>query len=114
MPAYWYDRSVRALLPILLVACTFNGRGPDPVTKPPPPDPDRMPAEVLDKQDLHADTSKNPILSRSEAHSAQSDGVSQWLGCLRLLSCSAGTGGDTSGALIVIAVLAAIRRRNRS
>ena len=105
---------MRALLPILLVACTFNGRGPDPVTKPPPPDPDRMPAEVLDKQDLHADTSKNPILSRSEAHGPSDDRASQWFGCLRLLSCSAGTGGDASGALIVMAMLVATRRRNRS
>ena len=104
---------MRALLPLLLVACTFNGRGPDPVTKPPPPDPDRMPSEVLDKQDPAADTSKNPILSRSEAHSADDDRY-RWLGCLRLFACSGAGGGDASGGLIVLAVLVATGRRKRS
>jgi MYXO-CTERM domain-containing protein len=114
MPAYWYDRSVRALLPILLVACTFNGRGPDPVAKP-PPDLDRMPSEVLDKQEPGADTSRNPVLSRTEAHHIDpNDAPWRWFGCLRMLSCSAGKQGDASGALIVLAALAASRRRKRS
>jgi MYXO-CTERM domain-containing protein len=105
---------VRALLPVLLVGCTINGRGPDPVTKPPPPDPDRMPSAVLDKQDPAADTSKNPILSRSEAHYVDpSDARYQWLGCLRLLSCDAGARSDASGVLVVLAVFASTRRRRR-
>ncbi|HEY5926918.1 MAG TPA: hypothetical protein VIV11_34765 [Kofleriaceae bacterium] len=106
---------MRALLPVVLVGCTISGRGPDPVTKPPPPDPDRMPSAVLDKQDPGADTSRNPILSRSEASYVDpSDERWRWLGCLRWLSCSTGTGGDASGVLIVIAVLATTRRRKRS
>jgi hypothetical protein len=104
---------VRALLPILLAACTINGRGPDPVTKPPPPDPDRMPTAVLDKQDPGADTSNHPVLSRTSAHAIDNDGY--LAGCLRLLACDSGGGGrDASGLLIVFAALAATRRRNRS
>jgi MYXO-CTERM domain-containing protein len=104
---------VRALLPVLLVACAVNGSGPAPVIARPPPDPDRMPTAVLDKQDPGADTSKNPVLSRTSAHYVDND--SQWAGCLRLLACNSGGGsGDASGLLIVIAALAATRRRNRS
>ncbi len=105
---------MRALLPILLVGCTLNGSGPDPVTKPPPPDPDRMPSSVLDHQDPGADTSHNPVLSRTSAHYVDPNDQ-RWaaLGCLRMLACDAGRGGDTSGALVVLAVLAITRRRRR-
>jgi hypothetical protein len=103
---------VRALLLLGLVGCTLNGSGPAAVTARPPPDPDRMPAAVLDKQDPAADTSKHPVLSRTSAHYVDED--SPWRGCLRMLACDAGGGGDVSGALIVIAVLAATRRRKTS
>ena len=106
---------MRALLPVVLAACTISGRGPDPVTKPPPPDPDRMPSAVLEKQDPGADTSRNPILSRTEAHYVDpNDARYQWLGCLRWFACDAGARGDASGALVLLAVLAATRRRKRS
>ena len=103
---------MRALLPILLVSCTFNGSGPTPVTARPPPDPDRMPSAVLEKQDPGADTSRNPVLSKTSAHYVDQD--SPWRGCLRMLTCNAGGGGDASGVLIVLAVLAATRRRKTS
>ena len=106
---------MRALLVVLLAGCTLNGRGPDPVTARPRPDPDRMPSEVLDKQDPGADTSKNPILSRSEAHYVDPDDAKwQWLGCLRWFSCSTDGNGDASGALVVLAALVAMRRRKRN
>ena len=104
---------MRALLIVLLAGCTFSGRGPDPVTARPPPDPDRMPSAVLDHQDPGADTSHNAVLSRSSAHYKDPD-ESPWtpLGCLRMLSCdTGGGGGDASGALVVLAVVAATRRR---
>ncbi|HEY5948450.1 MAG TPA: hypothetical protein VIV40_23295 [Kofleriaceae bacterium] len=108
---------MRALLPMLLVGCTLNGSGPGAVTARPPPDPDRMPAAVLDKQDPGADTSKHPVLSKTSAHySDPSDGrYNPALGCLRLLACdSGGRGGDASGLLIVVAALVATRRRRAS
>ena len=71
-----------------------------------------MPAAVLDKQDPATDTSKHPVLSRTSAHYANEDFA--WRGCLRMLSCDAGPSGDVSGGLIVIAVLAAMRRRKTS
>jgi MYXO-CTERM domain-containing protein len=71
-----------------------------------------MPVAVLDKQDPAADTSKNPVLSTTSAHYGDQD--APWRGCLRMLSCGASGGGDASGALIVIAVLAATRRRKTS
>lgn len=109
---------MRVLLLVLLAAaagCTFSGRGPAPVTARPPPDPDRMPSAVLDHQDPGADTSKNPVLSRTSARYSDPE-ESRWgpLGCLRMLACSTGRGGDTSGALVVLAVLAATRRRKTS
>jgi hypothetical protein len=98
---------------VLLAACTISGAKPAPVTARPPADPDRMPSAVLDKQDPGADTSKNPVLSRTSAHYVDND--SQWAGCLRLLACDSGGGhGDASGVLIVLAALAATRKRNRS
>lgn len=74
-----------------------------------------MPSAVLDHQDPGADTSKNPVLSRSSAHYVDPDD-NRWgpLGCLRMLACSTGRGGDTSGALVVIAVLVATRRRRNT
>jgi MYXO-CTERM domain-containing protein len=100
---------------VLLAGCTLNGSGPTPVTARPPPDPDRMPSGVLDKQDPAADTSRNPVLSTTGASYHGPDGVrdNPLFGCLRMLSCNAG-GGDASGLLIVIAALAATRRRKRS
>ena len=99
---------------VLLAGCTLNGSGPTPVTARPPPDPDRMPSGVLDKQDPAADTSRNPVLSKTSA-SYHADSVRDHalFGCLRMLSCNAG-GGDASGLLIVVAALAATRRRKRS
>lgn len=110
-----YARDMRALVLVVVAGCTINGRGPDPVTARPPPDPDRMPSVVLDHQDPGADASKNPILSRTEAHHVDpNDARWPWLGCLRMFACSAGHGGDASGVLVVLAALAATRRRNRS
>lgn len=98
----------------MLVGCTFNGRGPDPVIVHPRPDPDRMPSAVLDHQDPGADTSHNPELSRSGSR----HGIdAQWLGCLRWVACDSGArgrGGDASAVLLVLALLAATRNRNRS
>ena len=72
-----------------------------------------MPAAVLDKQDPGADTSKNPVLSKTSAHALDKD--SYLAGCMRLLACDSGGGErDASGLLIVIAALAATRKRNRS
>jgi hypothetical protein len=107
---------VRALVVADVLAgagCTFNGRGPDPVIVRPKPDPDRMPSAVLDHQDPGADTSHNPELSRSGSR----HGIdAQWLGCLRWVACDAGArgGGDASGVLLVLALVAATRKRNRS
>lgn len=97
----------------VLAGCSFNGRGPEPVIVHPKPDPDRMPSAVLDHQDPGADTSKNPELSRSGSR----HGIdAQWLGCLRWVACDSGAhgGGDASGVLLVLALFAATRKRNRS
>ncbi len=121
---------MRALLVVALgtlAACTLGSRGPEAVTARPPPDPDRMPSEVLEHQDPGADTSHNPELSRSEAnphpwlsglfggcddHAAQNwDGRETFIGCG---SCSTR---DAVGAgnlgLVVLAALSATRRRRR-
>ena len=72
-----------------------------------------MSAAVLDKQDPGADTSKNPVLSTTSAHTLDND--SYLAGCIRLLACDSGGGDrDASGVLIVLAALAATRKRNRS
>jgi hypothetical protein len=106
---------VHALLPVLLVACTINGRGPDPVTQPHAPDPDRMPAELLDKQDPSVIIPRDPPRPKSallEMFSGAEPNV-RLFGCIGL-RCNTGHDGDASGALIVIAALVATRRRNRS
>jgi hypothetical protein len=75
-----------------------------------------MPTEVLDKQDPGADTSKNPVLSRSEAHYHDpAEGLSQLLGCVKMLSCSAThrQDNDLGGLLVVAAALGVTRRRKR-
>lgn len=107
---------MRVLALLLVAGCTINGRGPDPVTARPPADPDRMPADVLAKQDPSADTSKNPVLSRSEAHyrdpNGPAEGLGQLLGCMKMFSCSTrGGDSDLGGLLVVAAALAATRRR---
>jgi len=106
---------VLALL-LLVAGCTLNGRGPDPVTRPPPADPQRMPSAVLDHQDPGADTSKHPVLTRTEAHYSDpldsTNGCMRWLG-LGLFRCAAGGDGDSGGLLVIAAVLAATRRRKR-
>jgi MYXO-CTERM domain-containing protein len=73
-----------------------------------------MPSDVLDKQNPAADTSKHPVLTRSSAHYVDPERREGWQGCMRLLACRAGTGSDASGGLVVLAVLVATRRRNRS
>ena len=107
---------MRALLIVLLAGCTLSGRGPDPVTARPPPDPDRMPSAVLDHQDPGADTSQHPVLSRTSTHYTDREhrGVGQLLGCLQMFSCDAGGDGGAGGALVVLAVVAATRRRRTS
>ena len=70
-----------------------------------------MPAEVLDKHDPAADTSKNPVLSRSTARYCDNDSAKPW-GC-HMPCCEATGGGAGGGVPIVIAVLAAVRRRSR-
>ena len=107
-----YDRVVRVLLvTAVLAGCTFGNQGPAPVTARPEPDPDRMPSAVLDRQDPGADTSNNPILSRTEAHYVDPNDTSP-LGCLRRMTCSTGDG--TSGVAISIVLYAVIRRRRRA
>jgi hypothetical protein len=115
-----YDRVVRVTVPLfvcILAACTVNGSGPAPVTARPPADPNRMPNEVLDRQDPGADTSKNPVLSRSESHYVDPDGfaarTAQALSC-GMIRCTSGHRSDSSVALIVLAVLATTRRRRRN
>lgn len=102
---------------LLVASCTLNGGGPAPVTARPPADPDRMPSDVLDKQDPGADTSKNPVLWRSESHYVDPDGpasrMTQALSC-GMVRCSTGGDGDWTANLIVLAVLASTRRRYRS
>lgn len=104
-----YDRAVRSLLiAVVFAGCTFGNQGPAPLTARPKPDPGRMPSAVLDHQDPGADTSKNPILSRTEAHYVDPDDTGA-LGCLRRMTCSTGDG--TSSVALTIAVLVALRRR---
>lgn len=63
---------VLVLVPsLLLAACTLGGGaagGPRPAA-PAQPTGDMMPSSVLDRQDPGADTSKNPVLSRSSSRS---------------------------------------------
>ena len=110
---------MRALvLSALLAGCTINPGGPTPVTARPPADPNRMPTEVLDKQDPGADTSKNPVLSRSEAHYVDPDGplpsIARALSC-GMVRCDAGgsTGGWTIGLVMLSLWVATRRRRHR-
>lgn len=107
-----YDRAVRAFfVAAVLAGCTFGNQGAAPVTARPKPDPDRMPSAVLDHQDPGADTSNNPILSRTEAHYVDPNDTSP-LGCLRRMTCS--TGDASSGVAISVVLFAVIRRRRRA
>lgn len=99
------------VLAACLAGCTFGNQSPTAVPARRPPDPDRMPSEVLDHQDPGADTSNNPILSRTEAHYVDPNDTSP-LGCLRRLTCS--TGDASSGVAISVVLFAVIRRRRRA
>jgi MYXO-CTERM domain-containing protein len=108
-----------------VMGCTILGRGPDPVTARPPTDPDRMPSDVLEKQDPGADTSKNPVLSRSEANPhpwisglfGGCDQSSSWNGRETFIGCGSCSTRDASGAgsfmLVALAALVGTRRRRR-
>jgi hypothetical protein len=117
---------VRALLLAMIASACTVGRGPDPVTARPPPDPDRMPSDVLDKQDPGADTSSHPTLSRSEAnpHPWLSDlfggcgNATRSSGRETFIGCGGCETRDVSGAsnlaLVAVAALVVTRRRKRS
>lgn len=105
---------MRVLLLAMLAGCTLGNARPAAVTARPPHDPDRMPSAVLDNQDPGADTSKNPVLTRSSAHYVDPSDTHRWPGCLSLLSCNSGTHGDASGLLVVLAVLVATKRRRNT
>jgi MYXO-CTERM domain-containing protein len=119
---------VRALVFVVLTACTVGGSDNRPVTARPPHDPDRMPSETLDHQDPRADTSDHPVLSRSEAcnwfqrhftscgepakapTSMPASAIS--IGCG---TCSTSSGNDPTALLLPLAVLLVVsRRRNKS
>jgi MYXO-CTERM domain-containing protein len=123
-----HDPGVRVLVLAAFMGCTISGRGPDPVTARPPHDPARMPSEVLEKQDPGADTSKNPVLSRSEANphpwlsglfgGCGGDQSSSWSGRETFIGCGSCSSRNTSGAgtsmLVALAALVTTRRRRRS
>lgn len=122
------SRVVVIALALYAGSCTLNGRGPDPVTARPPPDPDRMSSEVLEHQDPGADTSHNPELSRSEANphpwlsglfgGCDDSAQQSWNGRETFIGCGGCSTRDAAGAgnlgLVVIAVIAATRRRRSS
>jgi MYXO-CTERM domain-containing protein len=101
---------MRCLALLVIAGCTV-GAGEPPVIVKPKPDPDRMPAAVLEKQDPAADTSHNRELSRSKVfYSNPNDTPLE--GCARhAFQCGAGDASD--GALVVLAALAAIAPRRR-
>ena len=127
-----YDREMRAVLLVALItaalSCMLGGRGPDPVTARPPPDPDRMPSEVLEHQDPGADTSHNPELSRSEANphpwlsglfgGCDDRAQQSYSGRETFIGCGSCQARDASGganvALLMVAGLIATRRRRRN
>jgi uncharacterized protein (TIGR03382 family) len=103
---------MRLLLALAFAGCTIGAPPPE-VPARPPPDPDRMPSEVLAHQDPAADTSHNRELSRSSLSQPN-----PFLEVLRLvfppLWCNASGSGDAGGVLVVGAMVLALRRRNHS
>jgi hypothetical protein len=97
---------VRLALLCFVAGCTIGSSKPDPL-RPRVVDPDPMPEAVLAKQDPGADTSKNPVLSRSEMRYSEPWDYTKG-GC-RSYYCSGG--GDPS--LLVVVVALALRRRRR-
>jgi MYXO-CTERM domain-containing protein len=115
-------RIVVATLGLLVLAtCTVNGPGPR-APAPQQSDPDRMPSEVLDRQDPGADTSKNPVLSRSSTGpSFLSNLFGGCGGATRssqeetFIGCGSCASGEPSGLVVMLAAFAmTLRRRRRS
>jgi hypothetical protein len=99
---------MRALAMLALASCTLgSGARPD------PRDPDPMPSAVLAHQDPAADTSKNPVLSRSESHYHDPNDGHGWCAWIPFPPSGCSTG-DRNGVLLVAATVAfACRRRRR-